>query len=193
MALMLDLTQKNSEAPLKDKMIYIGALDYYANFDAVDYFLREMYPIIASKQPTIKLLVTGKKYNKLIKKLPSYPNVIFTGYLDDIQSAIASSWCSLVPLRYGGGTRIKILEAMALGTPVVSTSKGAEGLRVEHNHDILIADKPQAFAHEVLRLMSSASLREKLSNNGYQTVSQYYDWKLIGQDFLDFIDQLKTN
>ena len=107
-------------------MIYTGALDFYANFNSMDYFLREIFPIINAIKPEVKLLITGKKNNTLIKKLPSYPNVVFTGYLNDIRSAISKSWVSLVPLRYGSGTRIKILEAMALGTPVVSTQKGAE-------------------------------------------------------------------
>ena len=100
-----------------------------------------------------------------------------TGYLNDIRPAVAQSWACVVPLRVGGGTRLKILEAMALGTPVVSTSKGAEGLAVTHGENILIADDPGDFAQAVVCLLGDESLRAKLSANGRRLVEERYSWK----------------
>jgi glycosyltransferase involved in cell wall biosynthesis len=178
------------DSPNPDTLIYSGALDYYANFDAMNFFLRDIFPLIVKERPGIKLLITGRKDISKIKQLPSYHNVVFTGYINDIHSAIYSSWCSIVPLRIGGGTRLKILEAMALGSPVVSTTKGAEGLNVQNGHDILIADEPLAFAQAVLRLLRSPSLRERLGCNGQQTVKRYYKWSTISHDFEKFINRI---
>jgi len=104
---------------------------------------------------------------------------VLTGYLDDIRPAVVQSWACIVPLRIGGGTRLKILEAMALGTPAVSTSKGAEGLAVTHDKDILIADEPADFAEAVLCLLDDVGLRQRLAANGRRLVEERYSWDAI--------------
>ncbi len=176
--------------PEPDTMIYSGAMTYFANFDAMDYFLREIFPLIAAKRPNAKLYITGKTGNVPVERLPAYKNVVFTGYLDDIRPAVARSWCSVVPLQLGSGTRLKILEALALGSPVVSTTKGAEGLHLEPERDILIADDPPAFAQAVLRLMDDPALRKRLNENGRKTVVTRYDWGSICQQFTHFVEEV---
>lgn len=175
--------------PETDTLIYSGALTYQANFDAVDYFLREILPLIQLERPQVKLIITGKLDGVPVDRLPKTPGVIFTGYLDDIRPAVAQSWASIVPLRVGGGTRLKILEALALGTPVVTTSKGVEGLDLVPGCDLLLADSPADFATAVLRLLADKALREQLSCNGRRAVESKYDWQMIGQQFNDFIEQ----
>jgi glycosyltransferase involved in cell wall biosynthesis len=138
------------------------------------------------------LAITGKLDGVQVDRLPIARNdgVVLTGYLADIRPTITQSWISVVPLRLGGGTRLKILESLALGTPVVATSKGVEGLDLVPERDILIADTPADFAASVLRLLQDASLREALSHNGRRTVETKYDWEIIGQQFNNFIETL---
>jgi polysaccharide biosynthesis protein PslH len=120
--------------------------------------------------------------------LPEIEGVIFTGYLDDVRPTIAQSWVSIVPLLAGGGTRVKILESLALNTPVVSTTKGAEGLDLVPGRDFLVADCPDDFAAAVLRLLEDVHLRNSLGRHGRQAVAAQYNWESIGQTFREFID-----
>lgn len=168
-------------------MIFSGALTYYANFDAMDFFLNEVYPIILQNEPNALISITGKLDEVPIDQLPQYPGINFTGYLDDIRPAVAQSWVSVVPLRLGGGTRLKILESLALGTPVVSTTKGAEGLELTPGKDLLIADTPDDFANAVLNIMQNPILRDTLSKNGQNAVVTKYNWQTIGHMLNNFI------
>ncbi len=178
--------------PAIDTLIYAGALTYGPNFDAIKFFLGEILPLIRRERPQVELRITGRAEQAQVKNLPLSPNngVIFTGYLDDIRPAIANSWVSIVPLRIGGGTRLKILESLALGTPVIATCKGAEGLELVPGRDLLIADEPAEFAAAVLHLLQDPDLRATLSHNGRQAVEARHDWRMIGQHFNDFIEQV---
>lgn len=167
--------------PASDTLVYSGALTYGANFDAMDHFLREIFPTIRAQRPNARLSVTGKLDGVPVDRLPITEGVTLTGYLDDVRPAIAQSWACVVPLRVGGGTRLKILEAMALGTPVVSTTKGAEGLEVTPGEDILIADEPADFAAATSRLLSDPALRGRLAANGKRLVHERYSWDQIGE------------
>lgn len=179
-----------NEQPQADTLIYSGSLTYRANFDAVNYFLREIFPLILAKRPYVKLFITGKVDGAPLDALPSHTNVVFTGYLDDVRALIAKTWVSVVPLRIGGGTRLKILEALALGTPVVSTRKGAEGLELTPGQDILVADAPHEFAAAVLSVLQDATLRERLRSNGREVVAAKYDWSIIGRQFCGFVEEV---
>ena len=180
-------------APEPDTLVYSGALTYQANFDAMAYFLREIFPLIRAERPNTKLAITGKLEGVPLELLPRVPGVTFTGYLTDVRPAIARSWASVVPLRLGGGTRVKILEAMALGTPVVATRKGVEGLDVQAGRDLLVADASADFAAQVLRLLREPDLRAALSRQARQTVAAKYDWAIIGQAFNQFLDDVITS
>ena len=179
-------------APESDSLVYSGALTYFANFDAMSFFLREVFPLVQARRPDVKLSITGRLDGAPIDRLAYNESVVFTGYLDDVRPTIGRSWSSVVPLRIGGGTRLKILESLALGTPVISTRKGNEGLDLEAGRDILIADEPADFAKAVLSLLQDAKLRETLSRNGRQAVEAKYDWRIIGQQFNDFIERVVT-
>jgi glycosyltransferase involved in cell wall biosynthesis len=115
---------------------------------------------------------------------------IFTGWLEDVRPVIARSWVSVVPLRKGGGTRLKILESLSIGTPVVSTSKGAEGLDLIPGKEILIADDPEDFAEQVLQLLSNPELREELSQNGRRAVEERYDWNMVSDSLERLIEMV---
>jgi glycosyltransferase involved in cell wall biosynthesis len=160
-------------------LVFPGALTYDANFDAMAFFLRKVFPAVKVRQPAVVLRITGKTDGVLVNRLPLDERVILTGYLEDIRPTVAQSWVCVVPLRVGGGTRLKILEAMALGTAVVSTSKGAEGLEVTPGEDILIADEPTEFADAVLCLLDEQALRAKLAVKGRRLVHERYGWEHI--------------
>lgn len=174
--------------PQPDTMIYSGAITYRANYDAVDFFGREIMPLIRARRPNAELLVTGKTGNLDIRPLQR-PGIRFLGYLPDVRPAVAQSWLSVIPLRLGGGTRLKMLESLALGTPVVSTEKGAEGLLLQPGRDFLCATTPDAFADAVVRLLSDGGLRATLSQAGQESVIAY-DWRAIGQSLCALIGRV---
>jgi len=179
-------------APQADTLVYSGALTYYANWEAVEFFLREAFHRVRTERPGVQLTVTGRLDGVPVDRLPNRDGVVFTGYVDDVRPVVARSWVGIVPLLTGGGTRLKILESLALGTPVVSTSKGAEGLDLVPGRDILIADEPADFADAVLRVLRDASLRETLSGNGRRAVARY-DWQAIGPEFCNFVEEIAVN
>jgi glycosyltransferase involved in cell wall biosynthesis len=168
-------------------LIFTGAFTYGVNYDAMVWFLGEIYPLVQRVVPDVRLVITG---NHAGKPLPPAENVTLTGYIDDVKTPVAAAAVSLVPIRQGGGTRLKILEAMALGTPVVSTTKGAEGLEVTAGEHLLLADTPEEFAAAVVRLLKSPALRQNLVNNACHLVQQQYDWATAMPRFLALVDRV---
>jgi glycosyltransferase involved in cell wall biosynthesis len=191
----VDLSQYKGHfgAPEPGTLVFPGALTYGANFDAMAFFLHKVFPMVKARRPEVILRITGKTNGVPVDRLPLNESVILTGYLDDVRPTVAQSWACLVPLRVGGGTRLKLLEAMALGTPVVSTSKGAEGLELTPGKDILIADEPTAFADAVLRLLDDPTLRAKLAANGQRLVREQYVWDQIGKKLDQLLHQIVQN
>ena len=167
--------------PQPDTLVFNGSLTYAPNYDAVNYFLREIYPQIALRRPGVRFVVTGHTEGLNLSELPLDEGVQLTGHVPDIRPVVAGSWVCVAPLRTGGGTRLKILEAMALGTPVVATHKGAEGLLVEHGKDILLAEDAVSFAREVIALLDDTTLRHRLAIGGRRTVERLYGWHPIGE------------
>ena len=175
---------------IPNRLIYTGALTYQANYNAVQYFLNEVYPIVRQSMPEVNLTITGSKVGVDLSRLRLDDSVSFSGYVDDVRPLVGGSSICVVPIQEGGGTRLKILEAMALGTPVISTSKGAEGLAAIHNEHLLIADNSATFAEGILRLLKEPDLRERLTENARRSVEQHYDWDQIGQRFVDLIENI---
>jgi glycosyltransferase involved in cell wall biosynthesis len=175
------------EAPRANSLIFTGSFRYLANHDAMTWFLQDAYPYLQAQVPDVRLTITGDHAGL---PLPAAENVTRTGFVEDVRPLIASAWVSVVPIRVGGGTRLKILEAMALGTPVVATSKGAEGLGVQDGENILIADTPEAFARAVLLLLADPGLRTRLAGKGYELIRDKYDWATVMPGFLDLIERV---
>ncbi len=168
-----------------DMLIFTGAFTYDANHEAMVWFLNEVYPLVRRAAPEVRLVITGDHAGK---PLPSTEDVTLTGFVDDVRPLVAGAGAAVVPIRQGGGTRLKILEAMALGTPVVATTKGAEGLNVTDGGDILLADTPQAFAEAILRLRRDAALRQDLVNNACRLIRRQYDWAIILPGFIELVE-----
>jgi glycosyltransferase involved in cell wall biosynthesis len=162
-------------------LVFSGALTYGPNADAVRYFVGDVLPLIRRAVPEARLRITGRCDEPDRQWLQDVPGVELTGYVPDIRPVVARSAVAVVPLRAGGGTRLKILEAMALGTPVVSTHKGAEGLRATAERDIVLVDDAREFASRVLDLLRSPSSRTRLGEQGRRLVQTQYNWATRGE------------
>lgn len=160
-----------------NNVLFIAGLDYIPNLDSAEFFLKAIFPIVRSKAAGLKLDVVGR----LLWKVQSYATngVSFHEDVPDVLPFYKSASMLVVPLRHGAGTRIKILEAMAAGLPVVSTSKGCEGLEVINEEHVLIADNPGPFASAVLRLAKDIELRRLLTGNARALVEERYSWEKI--------------
>ncbi|MDJ0753656.1 MAG: glycosyltransferase [Ardenticatenaceae bacterium] len=172
--------------PAKEKnensLVFTGSFGHRPNFEAMVWFIRDILPLIQQEEPDVCLAITGRDANL---QLPPGKNVTHLGRVPDVRPVIASAAVSVVPLQTGGGTRLKILEAMALRTAVVTTTKGAEGLDAQHEKHLLIADTPEAFARSVLRLLRDSDLRHTLTCYGYRLVAEQYSWPVVLPKFLN--------
>ena len=166
----------------KRDVLFMGRMDYHANIDAAVYFVKTTWPLIHARRPDLRLVIVGAQPPQQVRALAS-DSVVVTGTVDDVRPYYHSALISVVPLRVGGGTRLKVLEAMAAGTPLVSTTLGAEGLAVTHGKDILIADSPEAMAEAVVSMQDSPQ-RQELIVNARQLVRTRYDWSVAGEILL---------
>ncbi len=172
------------------RLIYTGAVTYQPNYDAVRYFILDVLPLIRAKTPQAHFYVTGGTGKVDVSDLAAQPGVTFTGYLPSVADAVRASSVMVVPLQSGGGTRLKILEAMALGAPVVSTHKGAEGINVHDGQDIVLADTPEQIATAVQKLFDDPQYRAQIARGGRALVEQTYDWGIIAHQLFDLIHDI---
>ncbi len=140
-------------------LVFTGSMDWLPNEDGMLYFVREILPRIRREEPDATLSIIGRAPTPAVRRLAEEAGVDVTGRVDDVRPHIAAGAVYVVPLRVGGGTRLKIFEAMGMGKAVVSTTIGAEGLPVSHGRDIMIADEPAAFADAVVRLIRQPAER----------------------------------
>ena len=166
-------------------LLFIGALDYPPNKEAVIWFIKKILPLILSEIPDVRFYIIGKNPGKL-KKLQN-ENIIFTDFVLDLKPYYDSSSIFVCPLKSGSGTRLKILEAMARKKAVISTSIGAEGLEIEHENNILIADEEKQFASLIIDLIKHPSKISELAENGYLLVKENYDWKKITKKIINLL------
>lgn len=172
------------------RMLYVGRMDYEPNNDAVCYFANEILPRISSHVSGSHLIIVGPNPSKRLLKINDTKNVHVIGKVDDIAPYLRDSVLSVVPLRTGGGTRLKILEALAHKNPVVSTTIGAEGLELENGKHILISDGPQAFADSCITLLENQALCRQLGENGYARVCDLYSWEHISNYISDIVNSI---
>ena len=160
-------------------VLFMGRMDYHANVDAALFFVDKVWPLIQTRRPELRLVIVGAQPAKPILALREQ-GIVVTGTVDDVRPYYHSALTSVVPLRVGGGTRLKVLEAMAAGTPVISTTLGAEGLAVSPGKDILIADAPEAMADAVVSLRAGTPQWHEIAASGRRLVRAKYDWSVVG-------------
>lgn len=161
-----------------ESLIYCASMDSFVNQDAVFYFVERILPKILEKKPQVRFMIVGRSPPPAIRRLAG-DHISVSGSVDDIRPFLGSATASVVPLRIAGGSRLKILESIAAGLPVVSTSIGAEGLRLQAGSQLLIANDESSFASQCVRLLDQSHLREQLVRAGRVQLKEKYEWKSI--------------
>jgi glycosyltransferase involved in cell wall biosynthesis len=159
--------------------LFLGTLNYSPNVDAVEYFVGCIWPRILEAAPSAQFLIVGRDPDPAIRRLHDGKRIVVTGTVPDTEPYFRQAAAMVVPLRFGAGTRIKVLEAWARRVPVVTTRLGAEGLGAEHGVHLLMAESPARFAQACLRLLEDRALSERLSRTGYVHAREYYSWERI--------------
>jgi sugar transferase (PEP-CTERM/EpsH1 system associated) len=160
-------------------MVFTGSMDWLPNEDAMLFFCRDVLPIIRAEEPEVRLTIVGRTPTPAVKKLAEDAAVTVTGRVEDVRPYMRDAAVYIVPLRIGGGTRLKIFEAMSMGKAVVSTTVGAEGLPVINGEHVMLADEPRTFARAVVRLMRDAERRRRLEAAARTLVLERYDWSAV--------------
>lgn len=172
-------------------LVFVGSMDWRPNNEGMLWFLDEIWPLIRQKAPDVSCVVVGKKPSGELMRLGrSLSGVTITGAVDDVRPYVARAALSIVPLRIGGGTRLKVLEAFAMSKAVVSTSLGCEGIACRHGEHILISDDAAGFADAAVRLLRDRSLNERLGANARRLVETHYSWGTIGEKYLAALESL---
>jgi len=166
----------------RHNIVFAGRMNAYPNEDAVIWFLKEIWPLLKKEVPDTTFTIAGRNPTPRIKKFAKNDlSILVTGYVDDIRPFIAQAEVYICPIRDGGGTKLKLLDAIAMGKAIVSTSIGAEGLEVKNGEHILIADDPVSFVSQILRIFKNLNLRTNLGNSAKNLVEKKYSWKIIGK------------
>jgi polysaccharide biosynthesis protein PslH len=187
------------------RIAFLGPTYMFPNRDAVDFFLSDAWPLIRQRVPECTLHLIGKNSGDERARFESHSGVTSNGHVPDIRPHLAEAGVSIVPIRVGGGTRLKILDSWSMGKAVVSTSVGCEGLETVDGRNILIRDDPGEFAAAVVQLLRDRDLRDRLGREGRKTAEELYAWRVVGrrlvglyQDLLsppasEFLSQRQTN
>jgi len=168
-----------------NELVFFGSMDWRPNEDAIMHFLDTTFPLVRNVIPKANLTVVGRNPSVALMARAERGKVKITGTVEDIREYVAGASVCIVPLRIGSGTRLKIMEALAMGKAVVSTTIGAEGLALTANHHIALADEPQEFANEVIRLMRDRERRKSLGDEGRRLVAERYSWRQVTGNFMD--------
>lgn len=186
----VELSYFNPEASAEERspnptILFCGAMDYNPNVDALRWYFSEIHDIIKTRIPTLRVLIVGKDPIPEVKAYAATAGVEVTGGVPDVRPFYRQAWLQIVPIRIGGGTRLKIVESLGMKTTVVSTTIGAQGLGLRHGHDILLADTAKEFANQVAIALGDPALRSKLEEQGIESVRTRLSWSGLGQHLSD--------
>lgn len=166
-------------------LVFVGGFTWFPNLDAIQYFCAEILPLLVQQVPDVKLTVIGKHPDTpAVREMAQNPHVHLAGLVDDIRPYVQAAAAYVVPLRIGGGTRLKILDALSMSKAIVSTSVGCEGLAVEDGQTIVMADTPQDFARAIVRVLSDPALAQAIGQRGRALVEQRYDWAAVARGLM---------
>jgi sugar transferase (PEP-CTERM/EpsH1 system associated) len=174
------------------QIVFTGTMNYYPNISAALFFAQHCWPIIRANVPDASWQIVGRNPPPEVSRLGELPGVSVTGSVPDVRPYLASSAVAIAPLLVGSGTRVKILEAFAMRKAVVSTTVGYQGLDVESEKHLLVADQPEAFAEAVIRLLHNPAQRIDLGNAGRALVEEEYSWEQSALRLLDIVDRFNS-
>jgi len=169
-----------AESPEVQSLVFTGKMDYRPNVDAALWFADEIMPLVRAVSPAARFVIVGQQPHARLAALAARADVMLTGRVDDVKPYIAGAAVYVAPLRMGGGTRFKVLQAMAMAAPIVATTFGASGIGAQDGRELLIADTPRDFAAAVTRLLGDANLRRQIGAHARQLAVERYDWRTIG-------------
>ena len=178
------------DAPGKNRIVFVASMDYHANIEGAVSFAREVWPSLHARQPELVFTIVGRDPSREVRALALTPGIEVTGTVDDVRPFYRNAVAAIVPLNVGGGSRLKILEAMAAGVPVVSTTLGAEGLDVQHDENILIADTKEQLVEAIVSVVEDQEQRNRLGAAGRALVSNHYEWAKLGANLFEIYQQL---
>ena len=178
----------------ENSLVFCGSMDWLPNEDAMFFFVKDILPMVKEKIPGITLTIVGRNPSpNLEKMLTNYNNIELTGWVDDIRPYIAKGALYIVPIRIGGGTRMKIYEAMAMGKPIISTAIGAEGLPVINGENIVIEDNPIRFGEKIVELLENKQKREEIGSAAFDFVCKNFTWQKVSEEFSNICQEsIKT-
>ena len=166
-------------------LLFCGGLDWYPNADAMAYFFDRIWPQIARTRPDAGVVVVGRNPPGWLTRIAeSDRRVRVTGFVEDVRPYFRQAAAYICPIRTGGGTRLKVLDALAMGTPLVGTTFACSGLPVRHGTHVLLADSPEAFAERALHLLADPDLRAALAGRGRDLVCRDYSWPVVGRNLV---------
>jgi glycosyltransferase involved in cell wall biosynthesis len=174
------------QSEVKNSLVFTGSMDWLPNEDAIVFFAREILPRIKQHIPDVNLTVVGRNPSQvLLNEVEKHPEIAVTGWVEDVRPFIDSHSIYVIPLRIGGGTRIKVFEAMAMGKAVVSTRIGVEGLPVRNGEHVLLSDEPDGFAAAVVGLLQDAELKKRIEIQARSYVEANFSWGKAAHVFSD--------
>ena len=160
----------------KGRIVLSGKMSYYANEAAASFFCRDIMPLIIAREPQTTLTIVGSSPSRRVQRYGRMPGVTVTGYVPDIRASLREARLAVCPVTVGAGIQTKVIEAMAMGKPVVATSKACQALSVRNGEDLVITDEPKAFAEAVVRVLRDDKLALKLGQNGRKYVENNHSW-----------------
>ncbi len=172
-------------------LIYVGSMDYYPNVDGVLFLVQEVLPLIWQKRPNTTLSIVGRNPTKTVQQLAQDKRISVTGWVADVRPYLQRARLVLIPLRIGGGTRLKVLEAAAMGKTIVGTSIGLEGLGLENGRHAIFADTPERLAQATLHLLHSPEYRQQLGTAARSWVVERFSWQAVGRRLEEILGRLE--
>jgi sugar transferase (PEP-CTERM/EpsH1 system associated) len=178
----VDFFRPSGAAPEPAHLVMVSGMNWFPNRDAVLYMVREIWPLLGTAIPNVKLTIVGASPPEEVTQLAARdPRVKVTGFVDDVRPYMDAAQVYLCPMRDGGGTRLKILDALSMAKPIVATTMALEGIHVKPEHDVLVADTPAEFVTQVRRLVEDAALSQRIANNARTFAIENFSWPAIGR------------
>jgi polysaccharide biosynthesis protein PslH len=174
--------------PSAPRVVFTGAMDYYANVEGVKYFVEQVLPLVHMQEPRAEFMIVGSNPTEEVQALGRHSQVTVTGFVNEVRPYLQAATVCVAPLRIARGVQNKVLEAMAAGKAIVSTPEAVAGLNVQDNDQLLIAKSPQQMAHQIVSLIRDEEQRQTLGEAARFFVEEQHDWNTLLERFTDLIE-----